>query len=107
MRLVVIFIVLICLLLIFLIVGERISLNLFRQGTANITKTLLQDAPLSDSVRILSVNRAMISAFRKKRLEKNELRALDALIDSAMTDSVISGEEREEILQFMEMLAVE
>lgn len=107
MKIGIVFTVLICILLLFLIIGEKIALNLFRQGLTDLSETLLVNASHGDSVRIANLQKSMVYAFRRKRLSKNELNALDVLADSAMSDSVITDEEREDLLQFMEMLVVD
>ncbi|MCK4595257.1 hypothetical protein KAT73_00620 [candidate division WOR-3 bacterium] len=104
MKLSIIFVALVCILLLFLLVGERIALNMFRKGMNELMNVLLVDAVTEDSLRIINIDKLMISAFRRKKLRKNELKALSTMVDTVMIDSVISNEERDKILQFMEML---
>jgi len=102
MKLAIIFLIIICLLLLFLLFGNRITINLFKQGTQNLSNTLLVNASPEDSLRIILLQDKLVAAFKKGMLRQNKLKNLTAIVDTAMIDSIISNEERRNILQFIE-----
>ena len=106
MKLAIILLVIICLLFLFLLFGNRITINLFKQGTQNLSNTLLVNASPEDSSRIILLQDELVAAFKKGMLRQDKLKSLTAIVDTAMIDSIISNEERESILQFIESLVM-
>lgn len=104
MKLAIILLVIICLLFLFLLFGNRITINLFKQGAQNLSNILLVNASPEDSSRIILLQDKLVAAFKKGMLRQNKLKNLAVIVDTAMIDSVISNEERESILQFIESL---
>ncbi len=104
MKLAVVFLIIICLLLLFLFFGNRITTNLFNRGIKNLSTILLVSASPEDSSRVTNLQDKFVSAFREGNLRQHKLKGLAAIVDTALVDSIISKEERENILQFMEAL---
>lgn len=104
MKLAIILLVIICLLFLFLLFGNRITINLFKQGTQNLSNILLVNASPEDSSRIIFLQDKLVAAFKKGALKQDKLKSLTAIVDTAMIDSIISNEERRNILQFIESL---
>jgi len=106
MKLAIILLVIICLLFLFLLFGNRITINLFKQGTQNLSNILLVNASPEDSSRIILLQDKLVAAFKKGMLGQDKLKSLAAIVDTAMIDSIISNEERESILQFIKSLVM-
>jgi len=104
MKLAIVFLIIICLLLLFLFFGNRITTNFFNRGIKNLSSILLVSASPEDSSRIMNLQDRFVSAFRGGNLRQHKLKGLVAIVDTALVDSIISNEERENILQFMEAL---
>jgi len=104
MKFAAIFLIVVGLLLLFLLFGNRITINLFKQGTQNLSNILLVNASPQDSSKIITLQDELVSAFKRGTLRQNELKSLAAIVDTALTDSVISNKERKNILQFIESL---
>ncbi len=104
MKLAVILLIIICLLLLFLLFGNRITISLFKRGIQNLSDILLVNASPKDSLRIIILQDKLVYAFKKGVIKQSGLKNLAAIVDTALIDSIISNEERENIFQFMESL---
>ncbi|MCD5383356.1 hypothetical protein LR066_01165 [candidate division WOR-3 bacterium] len=104
MRLPFLVLILVILLVLFAVFGNRITTAVFRQGAEHFSGILLTNASRDDTTRVISMKKGLISAFESDKLNREDLKRLSAMADTALADSMLTGEERERILLFVDSL---